>query len=214
MKKIALYDIDNTIISIDSFVLFVFYAINKNKIKFFYLPVFAFLLLLWCVKIISTKKFKTFCYNRFIADKNTNINELSKDFIIKAVIPKIKQEIPELLRKQRSQGYSIILATASFEFYLKHLADYLKADVFVGTRFKIDNITKKGQYEGNNCKGQEKLSRLSEIMNFDEIDINNSVSFSDSLTDLPFLDITGVFHLIHKTEWKIIKTIQRSLKHP
>ena len=52
---------------------------------------------------------------------------------------------------------------------------------------------------GNNCKGEEKVVRLREVIKEKnlQVDFKNSYMFSDSLSDKPLLDLVGKPYLIN-----------------
>ena len=60
---------------------------------------------------------------------------------------------------------------------------------------------------GENCKGEEKVKRLIEVLKKEniEVDFENSYMFSDSLSDLPLFNLVGHPYLINykKTHDKI-----------
>ncbi len=208
MMKIALFDIDNTIISTDSFVDFVKYMIKQDKSNRKKLPIFLIYSVSYMLKIIKAKQFKTKILNLFFAQHH-NIEATSKQFVLEKVIPNIKDGFTNTLKELRKDGFTIVFATASFEFYLKHLADFLRADIFVGTRAVLNKDKACYEYIGENCKGDEKINRLLNLFDEKDIDKANSVSYSDSLTDLPFLKLTDKFYLVDRIEWKILKVISK-----
>ena len=64
--------------------------------------------------------------------------------------------------------------------------------------------------DGENCKGEEKVRRLQEVLKKEniQVDFKNSYMFSDSLSDKPLLDLVGNPYLINykkDNEIKILK---------
>ena len=64
---------------------------------------------------------------------------------------------------------------------------------------------------GKNCKGEEKVNRLKEVLTKEKIEVDffKSYMFSDSLSDLPLLDLVGNSYLINykkknKVKFKIL----------
>lgn len=208
-KKIALYDIDYTLIPFDSFFYLVINSIKHrpfNILKIPFITLYTFLLLFKIITLTQYKEKWLILYKGYTQDE---IDTISKDFVDKYIIPKIKKEVVKNIKENRENGCLIVFATASFEFYFKYLAEYLDADYFIGTKTFIKDGIFTGKIEGMNCKGIEKIHRLRNLMNNVEIDIDNSISYTDSLTDLPFLELTKEMQLIHKKKWKIIKTFTK-----
>ena len=117
-----------------------------------------------------------------------------------------------MIHKLKSEGYMVILISASPEFYINEFYAIDDVDFIIGTRFTFENGKFVRKMSGNNCKRDEKVVRLKEYLkkNNIEADFENSYMFSDSLSDLPLLDLVGNPYLInykknHKIEilrWK------------
>lgn len=203
MIKIALFDIDYTLIRFDSFFKFITALLKNTPLKLFKLPG----LLLHSIPVILKIKDLTSYKQRWLSltddlsDKE--LDNISKVFVTSVVIPGIKKGVTSDIEKYKALGYSIVFATASFEFYLKYLAEYFNADHFFGT--KIDKINNKRVISGVNCKGIEKIKRILEVIPENEINTDESISFSDSMSDYPYKQITGIFSIVEKKNWVIKK---------
>ena len=83
---------------------------------------------------------------------------------------------------------------------LKELYDIKEVDVIIGTKFKVENGFFARQMDGLNCKGEEKVRRLKEYLetNNIEVDYKNSYMFSDSLSDKPLLNKIQVMLKLNK----------------
>lgn len=203
MIKIALFDIDCTLIPFDSFLKFIKCLVRENPLKIFRFPY-----LLFCgLAVFRTPerltRFKEKWLELLKGYDNEELELLSKKFVVQQIIPFLKKDAIETIEKYRKEGYKILFATASFEFYLCHLADYLRADYFFGTKILTEG--KKRKIDGVNCKGQEKINRILSVIPETEIDKVASVGFSDSMSDYPYTRIASSFYLIDKKEWKIRK---------
>ena len=90
-------------------------------------------------------------------------------------------------------------------FYcLTCLAEYFEVDYFFGTQ--AQNCDGKWKIVGQNCKGQEKIRRISEKLSENEINKAESVGFSDSMSDYPFSRLVKSFYLVDKKRWKTVKS--------
>ena len=210
MKKIALYDIDYTIISINSLSEFIFFMMRKYPLKFFYFVNMSFLFFLWLPGIISTRNIKEYFLKFFEKMSVDEVSDLAGQFFDSKILPRIKNGVMDNINKFRDEGYKIVLATASFDFYLEKLIEYINPDYFFSTKVKIQDNTYVAKIDGKNCRDKEKINIILNVINESEIDKKNSVSYSDSKSDLPFLEITGQFNLVSRKKWHIIKTITNS----
>ena len=71
----------------------------------------------------------------------------------------------ERLRWHLDQGHDVVIVSASPQIYVDVVAEQLQATGGLGTRLAVDARGKlTGSYLGKNCRGKEKLRRLSEWM--------------------------------------------------
>ncbi len=209
--KIALFDIDHTLTSMDSFFLFVFYVLGKHPYTIIFLPFLFIVVLLRLFSIIDTTKLKSFTL-LLIKDMDMDkLDRFSRQFVKSTVLKHIKSGVKEEIEKYRKDGYKIVLATASFEFYIKYIAEYFEADYFFGTKIVTKNGRPLAKIDGKNCKRGEKIVRILAVIPRESIDKESSVGFSDSLVDLPFLEIVDKFYLVEKKRW-VIKSFDKSEK--
>ena len=203
MNKIALFDIDKTLIPYDSFLKWIACVIKKKKSGFWRLPG----LLLSGITAFSSPQKLTRYKEKWLslADGLTEeeIAELSEKFVKERIIPDLKNGAEEAVRRYKDSGYTVIFATASPEVYFRYLAEYFEVDYFFGTQ--AQNCDGKWKIIGQNCKGQEKIRRILEKLPENEIDKDESVGFSDSMSDYPFSQLVKKFYLVDKKQWKTVK---------
>ena len=76
---------------------------------------------------------------------------------------RLRNDVVEALRRHRDAGDTVLLVSASFEVYLRPLAELLGAHDVLATRLEVDEhgvLT--GRLGGPNCRGPEKVVRLNE----------------------------------------------------
>ncbi len=206
MKKIVIYDLDYTIISVNSLSIFILYLLKIKPEKIILLPFLFLLTFIWVLKIITTEKVKSIWLLLLKGMTEDELEKISKDFIYKYIIPKIKEKAVENINQFKKNGYLVIFASASFEIYIKYVAEYLKADYYFGTKILIKDNKVVPKIDGKNCKGKEKIKRILKIFSKNMISKEDSTAYSDSKSDLPFLDLVDKFYLISRKKWVILKT--------
>ncbi|MBN2544751.1 MAG: HAD-IB family hydrolase [Spirochaetes bacterium] len=210
MIKLAIYDIDYTLISVNSLLSFYFYIFKKFPVKIIYMPYLAFVTFLWVLRIIDTKKVKELWLYPLKDFTKDYLDKLSYDFIHSSIVPNIKPQAIQNINDHKAKGYKIFFASASFEFYINHLADYLRSDYCVGTRIIFDKDNKlSAKIDGKNCYGKEKIKRILEVINEKDILKEESVSYSDGNSDKAFLSLAKTFYKIKRKKWKIVYSVKR-----
>jgi phosphatidylglycerophosphatase C len=73
----------------------------------------------------------------------------------------LRPEAVESLRSHLDAGDTVLLVSASFEVYLRPLADLLGASDVLAVRLEVDDAgVLTGRLDGPNCRGAEKVVRL------------------------------------------------------
>ena len=93
------------------------------------------------------------------------------------------------LKKRKEEGYTIYICSASAEAYLRFCD--LPVDEILGTKTEIVNGRYTSRMIGKNCKDEEKVVRINEILKNHnlEIDYDLSYAYSDSTHDIPMLSM-------------------------
>ncbi|MBW9151978.1 HAD-IB family hydrolase [Clostridium estertheticum] len=206
-EKLAIFDVDYTITKRETLVEFYIFMLKKNPKYIKYLPKSIFSSLFYVFKIYDASKTKK-TFIRFIDGIEENdMKKIVKEFYEKRLSKILYKDAIDTIKKMKNQGYKIYLISASAEFYLSELYNIKEVDKVIGTRFIKENGLHRNQILGENCKGEEKVKRLKEVLLKENIDVDfeNSCMFSDSLSDLPLFNLVGHPYLINykKTHDKI-----------
>lgn len=199
MIKLAIFDVDYTITKKETLMELYKYSIKENKKNLIYLPRAIVSGLLYVMKVYDEKRVKE-CFLKFIENMSEkDLNEFTSRFYKNRLKKIIYNDSLQMMKKLKSEGYYIYLISASPEFYLKNLYDIKEVDKIIGTKFDMTNGVFTRKMSGFNCKGEEKVKRLKEVLKEEniEVDFKDSYMFSDSLSDKPLLDLVGHPYLIN-----------------
>ena len=199
MKKLAIFDIDFTITRKETLMQFYSYMISKDIKNIKFLPRAIFSGLMYGIKVYDEKRVKE-SFLKFI----DNINEkdlaiITKDFYENRLSKILYRDAIDMIKKLKSEGCMVVLISASPEFYVKEFYAIEEVDLIIGTKFPFNDGVFIRKMDGANCKRDEKVIRLNKTlkeMNI-EADYENSYMFSDSLSDLPLLELVGNPYLIN-----------------
>lgn len=197
--KLALFDIDYTITRKETLMEFYKYIVSKDIKNIKFLPRALYSGLMYGIKVYDEKKVKE-CFLKFIENiEEKDLAILTKKFYDERLSKILYKDALDMMHKLKSEGYMVILISASPEFYIKEFYAIDDVDFIIGTRFTFENGKFVRKMSGNNCKRDEKVSRLKAYLkeNNIEADYENSYMFSDSLSDLPLLDLVGKPYLIN-----------------
>ena len=198
-EKLAIFDVDYTITKRETLVEFYIFMLKKNPKYIKYLPKSIFSSLFYVFKIYDASKTKK-TFIRFIDGIEENdMKKIVKEFYEKRLSKILYKDAIDTIKKMKTKGYKIYLISASAEFYLSEFYNIKEVDKVIGTRFIKENGLHRNQILGENCKGEEKVKRLKEVLLKENIDVDfeSSCMFSDSLSDLPLFNLVGHPYLIN-----------------
>ncbi|MFT3990894.1 MAG: HAD family hydrolase [Luteolibacter sp.] len=213
-KGIALFDLDGTLIAWDCQVLFRHFILRHEPWRRIFLPVFiAFLPL---AKLLGAGGMKQVFLSYLWRMTPEQLDPYSQEFA-RSILPKIYEEVRVFLEEHRRNGDFLILASASPEFYVKHIGQELGFNLTLGTPVEI----------GKHCpffpslenhKGSAKVDRLHNVLPPEFFNARgkliNCHGYTDSHADLPMLELCDQITVVNPTkklrahqqpDWRVVK---------
>ena len=112
----------------------------------------------------SADRAKERLFHRLLSGRSVNnVTAVSTIFALAHFKEHGRRRLLERLAWHLRQGHDVVIISASPQIYVDVVAAELKAADGLGTRLAVDplgNLT--GSYLGKNCRGEEKMRRLSE----------------------------------------------------
>lgn len=201
IEKLAIFDVDFTLTKKETLIQFYMFMLKKNKKLIKFLPANIFSGLSYVTGRITAQESKERFLKFIINIHQDEMKLLVKEFYEKRLSKILYKDAMDTLEKMKKEGYLIYLISASPEFYLNEFYSVPHVDMVIGTKMKRDDEGFKFSnfIHGVNCKGDEKVKRLNEVLKAKglEVDFENSYMFSDSLSDMPLLKLVGNPRLIN-----------------
>jgi HAD superfamily hydrolase (TIGR01490 family) len=119
------------------------------------------------------------------------VEELVRDVLFDVIDPYVYQEALDLIALHRSEGRRIYVVSSSPEEVVRPLAAHFGASGVIATRAQIDD---EGRYTGElafYAYGAQKAEAVRELAERLGMDLEGSYAYSDSITDLPMLEVVG-----------------------
>ena len=212
MKKLAIFDIDYTITKKETLMEFYKYSLEEDIKNIRFLPRALYSGLMYGVGIYDERRVKECFFFFFDNIEEEKLQDLVKRFYKNRLSKILYKDAVDMMYKLKKEGYDIYLISASPEFYINEFYNIDVVDKVIGTRFEFKEGKFIRKMLGSNCKGEEKVKRLKEVLSKEniEVDFKDSYMFSDSLSDKPLLDLVGKPYLINykkKHEIEILKWI-------
>ncbi len=109
----------------------------------------------------------------------------------KELVPRLYPQAVELMSRHKRAGRQVFIASSSPEDYLALLAEQLGIDGVIGTRAEVVDGRYTGELDGPLVHGPEKAARVATLSVERGIDLPRSFAYSDSVNDLPLLELVG-----------------------
>ncbi|RVW00279.1 HAD-IB family hydrolase [Rhodococcus xishaensis] len=106
------------------------------------------------------------------------------------VDPLIYAEATDLIADHKARGHDVVIVSASGEEVVSPIAGALGATHSTATRMVIED----GRYTGDvefYCYGKGKVEAMQELAESQGYDLAQCYAYSDSVTDLPMLEVVG-----------------------
>ena len=120
-----------------------------------------------------------------------HVASIVRETLDEIITPIVFQEALDLFTLHQQEGRPVVIVSSSPEEVVGPLAEYLGADDFIATRSEIDA---EGCYTGEldfYAYGPHKADAIREYASARGIDLEASYSYSDSITDVPMLEVVG-----------------------
>lgn len=157
---VAVFDFDGTLTRHDSLLPFLWYL--AGPLRFLWNAVLLSPVLLgYALGWVANGPAKERVFSRFVGGRPANeVREAAEQFAAEYLPSILDPEAMERLRWHQRRGHTTVLVSASVELYVCPWAEEAGFDAVMGTRLKTKGSVFTGQFEGNNCYGSEKVSRL------------------------------------------------------
>jgi len=191
--KVAVFDLDGTITYKDTYVDFLLFCLRKQPLRILRAPALACYVVVYKAGLRTNHWLKV-RFLRTVAGGlgGQRLEDLCSEFSQNTIKNNFKPQALAELQRLRESGYALVLATASFDFYVSRLFDALSMDYLVCTVAKRDRAGRiTGEIDGKNCIGKEKAERLRILCN-EQYWSSIDRAYSDDIVDRPLFELASV----------------------
>jgi HAD superfamily hydrolase (TIGR01490 family) len=184
----AIFDLDGTITKADTYLEFLKGYTLRHPHLLARLPALGSAWALYATRVKNNSWLKQ-AFLRLIVGgaARTELNQWTEEFIGRLMTNGLRTSAVRAIEHHRQAGHCLIMATASFDFYVEPLAGQLGFDHVVCTRAAwTERETLTGQLAGPNCYGEEKVRRLQEHFGAQRTDWYIH-GYTDHHSDISFL---------------------------
>ena len=200
MQKLALYDFCDTLVSFQTADAFVDYVRKRDGNLYMR---FLNNILLACSKarviavlnkLFPGKSFsKKFKLLQLRGLKFETLDKRAESYYREMIKPNLIMPVISDMQEHAQQDYEVCIVSAGYSIYLKYFAEDYRLKHIISTEIAFEHHGERclGTFSGRDCLHLEKVNRLKAYFSKQNVNFNESISYSDSKTDLPMLLLTG-----------------------
>ncbi len=119
------------------------------------------------------------------------LQALHKEFMESVIQPMIGEKAKQLVEKHRRNGDTMVVITATNSFVTKPIVELFGIDNLIATEVQVENGRFVNEIDGIPCYQEGKVARLQDWLKTNRFQLDNSMFYSDSINDLPLLEIVS-----------------------
>lgn len=190
-KKYALFDFDGTLCKGDSIFRFCLYAHKQHFSTRRQLLAGLWAAVQFKTGRITIEQAKQVALAWMKGRSTLEMQDLSLRFCREVLVPRFFPDGIAALQKEKKEGATVLLITASPSFYLEPMKDILGVADVIGTRMDVGPDCLYTSLVGDNCRGVQKPLRLAEYLasKGQRLAYDTSAAYGNSTGDLPMLEV-------------------------
>jgi HAD superfamily hydrolase (TIGR01490 family) len=185
--KIAIFDLDNTILKADSDYEMVNFLISKNLIEKKYRKLNDDYFASYGSGTLDIEEFSEFSLKPFIGMTRSEIEIIVADFYQKVLAEKFNPYILSILDDHKNQGDLVILASATNSLIVSHVAKMIGLDEFVSSVVSFSSGVCTGTIKQPHALGEGKLVLVTKFLLDRKLSFDKTYFYSDSINDEPLM---------------------------
>ncbi len=185
------FDVDRTIISENSGTLYLRALYDRGEIDWLTLVRSLGPYLQYKLNLLDIESWTETTMQQFKGRSERTMSREANRWFRDYVLPKIYPEAEELAHKHAEQGHIVALVSGASKFVLRPLAAHLNIKHIMHTHLEVKDGRFTGRVVQPICFGEGKIYWVQQLIEPLGIDLAKSYFYSDSITDLPLLEVVG-----------------------
>lgn len=187
----AFFDLDKTLISENSGSLYMRYRYQRGEIGGLELLRGLGAYLQYKLGILDIRNWTQNMMVQFRGQSEAELEREARVWCEEAVVPTIYPRAAELLREHEQRGHVVAIVSGATKFVVRPLAESLGVRHFLYTRLEVENGCFTGRVVEPICFEEGKIYWIQQFIEEQGIDLAKSFFYTDSVTDMPLLDLVG-----------------------
>jgi HAD superfamily hydrolase (TIGR01490 family) len=187
----AFFDMDKTLIAENSGSLYMKYRYERGEVDGWDLAKGLYAYLRYKAGVLDIRAFTQGAMLEFRGQSERKLLREAREFVERLVLPTVYPEAVEAVREHQKQGHVVAIVSGATKFVVKPLAEALGIKHYLYTRLEVEHGRFTGRVIDPICFEEGKIYWLQQFIDERGIDLAKSWFYTDSVTDLPLLDLVG-----------------------
>ena len=187
----AFFDLDKTLISENSGSLYMRYRYQRGEIGGLELLRGLGAYLQYKLGILDIRNWTKRMMVQFRGQSEAELEREARVWCEEVVVRTIYPRAAELLREHEKRGHVVAIVSGATKFVVRPLAERLGVRHFLYTRLEVEDGRFTGRVVEPICFEEGKIYWIQQFIEQQGIDLAKSFFYTDSITDLPLLDLVG-----------------------
>lgn len=187
----AFFDMDKTLISENSGSLYMKYRYERGELSGWDLAKGLGAYLQYKVGILDIEHWTKEMMSQFRGQRERDLEKEAATWFDEMVAATVYPEAAELVRHHHRSGHVVAIVSGSTRFVVQPLARRLGIEHFLYTQLEVEDGCFTGRVIDPICFEEGKIYWLQQFIEHHQIDLAKSWFYTDSITDLPLLDLVA-----------------------
>ncbi len=187
----AFFDMDKTLIAENSGSLYMRYRYQRGEISGLDLVKGIGAYLQYKLGILDIRNWTKTMMVQFRGQSEAELEAEAKKWFDELVVQTIYPEAEALVRRHEAEGHVVAIVSGATKFVVRPLAQRLGIEHLLYTRLEVEDGSFTGRVIEPICFEEGKIYWLQQFIEEHGIDLAKSWFYTDSITDLPLLDLVG-----------------------
>jgi putative phosphoserine phosphatase/1-acylglycerol-3-phosphate O-acyltransferase len=187
----AFFDMDKTLIAENSASLFMRHRYEQGQLTNLELLKGLGAYLQYKSGILDIRSWTANTMVQFRGQRERDLEEEANAWVEEMVVETIYPEAARLVAEHAQKGHVVAIVSGATRFVVRPIAAHLGIEHMLYTRLEVENGLFTGRVIEPICFEEGKIYWLQQFIDEHEIDLARSYFYTDSITDLPLLDIVG-----------------------
>jgi HAD superfamily hydrolase (TIGR01490 family) len=192
VKKIAFFDIDKTILKINSGEALVRHAYRKGLMNTIEVLRVIYTALQYKYALSDTHKIIKKMGSWLKGLSEEKLRAISSEIFYKDILPNVRPQIIQEIDQLKKRGIEVVILSSAIKAICNPLGEHLHMDDVICTELEVKKGLFTGKPVGKYCFRDEKLIRMKEYCEKKNILLQDVAYYADAIDDLPALEQVGL----------------------